>query len=88
LTNFGFGFGCLERQRTGGLAPLGGSGKVVEVDESYIGRLHGQTKKRGVSHKNTVLTLVEQAMSNLQNPIFTDETKAREWLEARIWPNG
>jgi transposase-like protein len=27
-------------------------------------------------------------MSNLQNPIFTDETKAREWLEARVWPSG
>jgi transposase-like protein len=27
-------------------------------------------------------------MSNLQNPIFTDETKAREWLEARVWPQG
>src|SRR5215204_1366687 len=26
--------------------------------------------------------------SNLQNPIFTDETKAREWLEARVWPHG
>lgn len=25
---------------------------------------------------------------DLQNPIFTDDTKAREWLEARIWPNG
>jgi len=25
---------------------------------------------------------------NLQNPIFTDETKAREWLEARVWPQG
>jgi Transposase zinc-ribbon domain len=24
----------------------------------------------------------------LQNPIFTDETKAREWLEARVWRNG
>ena len=27
-------------------------------------------------------------MSNLQNPIFTDDAKAREWLEARVWPNG
>jgi transposase-like protein len=27
-------------------------------------------------------------MSNLQNPIFTDENKAREWLEARVWPQG
>jgi transposase-like protein len=26
--------------------------------------------------------------ANLQNPIFTDETKAREWLETRVWPNG
>jgi transposase-like protein len=26
--------------------------------------------------------------ANLQNPIFTDEFKAREWLEARVWPNG
>jgi transposase-like protein len=26
--------------------------------------------------------------ANLQNPIFTDEQKAREWLEARVWPNG
>jgi transposase-like protein len=26
--------------------------------------------------------------ANLQNPIFTDETKAREWLAARVWPNG
>lgn len=27
-------------------------------------------------------------MSALSNPIFTDEAKAREWLEARVWPNG
>ncbi len=26
--------------------------------------------------------------ANLQNPIFTDEDKAREWLEARVWPEG
>ena len=24
----------------------------------------------------------------LKNPIFNDETKAREWLEARVWPEG
>src|SRR5712672_285626 len=27
-------------------------------------------------------------LATLQNPIFTDETKAREWLEARVWPTG
>ena len=24
----------------------------------------------------------------LKNPIFNDETNAREWLEARVWPKG
>ncbi len=24
----------------------------------------------------------------LKNPIFNDETAAREWLEARVWPEG
>ncbi len=27
-------------------------------------------------------------MSGLQNPIFHDESKARKWLEAQIWPDG
>ncbi len=27
-------------------------------------------------------------MSDFSNPIFHDETAAREWLEARIWANG
>lgn len=27
-------------------------------------------------------------MSDFSNPIFHDETKARAWLEARIWPSG
>ncbi len=27
-------------------------------------------------------------MSDLSNPIFHDETKAREWLEARVWAKG
>lgn len=26
--------------------------------------------------------------SSLQNPIFQDEQKAREWLEVRVWPHG
>ena len=27
-------------------------------------------------------------MSDLQNPIFHNETKARKWLESQIWPDG
>src|ERR1700736_4962002 len=26
--------------------------------------------------------------ANLQNPIFFDDNLAREWLEARVWPDG
>lgn len=27
-------------------------------------------------------------MSDIQNPAFHDETKAREWLESHLWPDG
>jgi transposase-like protein len=53
-----------ESMRAGGLSPLGGGGKVVEADETYIGRLKGQPVRRGGStHKNTVVTLVERGGS-------------------------
>ena len=42
-------------------SPLGGAGKVVEADETYIGRLEGVPKQRGGgAHKNIVMTLVER----------------------------
>lgn len=44
--------------------PMGGSGKTVEADETYIGRLKDVPKPRGgSSHKNVVLTLVERGGS-------------------------
>jgi transposase-like protein len=53
-----------EAMRDGSLAPMGGSGKTVEVDETFIGRLQGQPKgKNGYAHKNVVLTLVERGGS-------------------------
>jgi transposase-like protein len=52
-----------ESMRAGGLAPLGSGGKVVEVDEVYIGRVKGRPVRRGGSHKNTVVTLVERGGS-------------------------
>jgi hypothetical protein len=43
----------------GGL--IGGSGAVVEADETYIGMRPGQKKRRGgFGHKNTVLSLVQR----------------------------
>lgn len=54
-----------EAMRDGSLSPLGGSGKVVESDETYSGRLQGQKKnpRGGAAHKNIVLTLVERGGS-------------------------
>jgi transposase-like protein len=51
-----------EAMRTGALAPMGGAGGVVEVDETYIGRLEGvpTPKYGGARHKNMVMTLVER----------------------------
>jgi transposase-like protein len=45
--------------------PMGGHGKIVESDETYIGYLEGQPKtgKQGYSNKNIVLTLVERGGS-------------------------
>jgi transposase-like protein len=40
--------------------PLGGTGKTVEADETYIGRKEGRTKKKGFGHKHTVAALVER----------------------------
>jgi transposase-like protein len=50
-----------EAMRTGGLAPLGGLGSIVEVDETFIGRKEGVPKAKAAHwHKNAVLTLVER----------------------------
>lgn len=50
-----------EAMRSDGFTPMGGAGKIVEADETYIGRLKGTpVKSGGGAHKNTVLTLVER----------------------------
>jgi transposase-like protein len=49
-----------EAMRDGSLAPMGGSGSVVEIDETYIGRKDGFEVRRGAGHKNAVLPLVER----------------------------
>jgi transposase-like protein len=57
-----------EAMRDGDLAPLGGGGGIVEVDETAFGRVEGAPKKgpalKGRSlFRNTVLTLVERSGS-------------------------
>jgi transposase-like protein len=49
-----------EAMRTGELAPMGGAGGIVEIDETYIGRKEGFEVRQGGWHKNAVLTLVER----------------------------
>src|SRR6266481_3001380 len=54
-----------EAMRVTGVEPMGGAGKIVESDETFIGRLDGQPKngRHGTSNKNIVLTLVERGGS-------------------------
>jgi hypothetical protein len=52
-----------ESMRAGGLSPMGGGNKIIEVDETFFGRKEGMKKARGIGHKNVVLTLVERGGS-------------------------
>ncbi len=52
-----------EAMRDGDLSPMGGSGSIVESDETFIGRKEGFDIKQGYRHKNAVLTLVERGGS-------------------------
>jgi transposase-like protein len=53
-----------EAMRANGLAPMGGEGSIVEIDETFIGRKEGVEKARaGYGHKNPVLSLVERGGS-------------------------
>ena len=49
-----------ESMRQADTTPMGGSGCIVESDETFIGRKDGAIKGRGPSHKRAVLTLVER----------------------------
>ena len=53
-----------EAMRDGTLAAMGGGGKVIEVDETYIGQQDGlRTDVSRYHNKNMVLTLVERGGS-------------------------
>ena len=66
-----------EAMRSGSFkAPLGGEGKKVEADETFIGRKKGVPVNRGTAHKMPVLSLVERGGEVRSFPINT--TKAKE----------
>lgn len=49
-----------EAMRSGDLAPFGSGGGMVEIDETYIGRVKGAGVKAGPFHKMKVLALVDR----------------------------
>jgi transposase-like protein len=46
--------------KSDGLEPLGGAGKIVEADETFVGMKVGFKRSRGAVHKMKVLSLVER----------------------------
>lgn len=49
-----------EAMREGSLVPLGGKGKIVEVDETYLARIPGRKIRRGMGQKLAIVSLVER----------------------------
>jgi len=61
-----------EAMRSGELAPFGGSGGIVEVDETFIGREPGKPVKRAYHHKLKVLTLVDRETGRARSMVVDD----------------
>ena len=60
-----------EAMRVGDLAPMGGDGGAVEVDETFIGKEPGYSKKknaRSYHHKMKVLSLVDRTTGEVRSP--------------------
>lgn len=49
-----------EAMRSGSLAPMGGGGGIVEIDETFIGQRADRPLAAGFAHKHAVLTLVDR----------------------------
>lgn len=61
-----------EAMRSGDLAPFGGNGGIVEVDETFIGKLKGAEKKRAFHHKMKVLALVDRDSGKARTMVIDD----------------
>ncbi len=67
-----------ECMRDGALAPFGGNGGTVEVDETFIGQNPDKPKKkgaRGYAHKNAMLTLVDRNTKQAKSIVVDDIKK-------------
>lgn len=61
-----------EAMRSGELAPMGGAGSIVEIDETFIGREPGKPVKRAYHHKMKVLSLVDRATGQARSMVVDD----------------
>lgn len=61
-----------EAMRSDEVAPMGGNGGVVEVDETFIGRKKGMPKKRAFHHKMKVLALVDRESGKARTMVIGD----------------
>ena len=52
-----------EAMRVVGVGPLGGSGAVIEADETFYGQIAGEPKRPGTGHKHVILSLIERGGS-------------------------
>lgn len=68
-----------EAMRSGNLAPFGGGGGDVEVDETFIGIEPGRLKKQGVHHKMKVLSLVDRTTKQARSVVINDLTRDTIW---------
>lgn len=74
-----------EAMRSGELAPFGGEGGVVEVDETFIGRKPGFEKRSGNQHKIPVLSLVHRETGQCRS--FVVDKANRETLVPIVLAN-
>ncbi len=50
--------------------PMGGTGAIVEVDETFIGKKKGVPVRRGYAHKHAVMTLIERRPEGAKSRSF------------------
>jgi transposase-like protein len=67
-----------EAMRSGELAPMGGEGEVVEIDETFIGMRKGAVKTHAAWHKMPVLSLVHRESG--QSRSFVVDKATREHI--------
>lgn len=71
-----------EAMRSGELAPFGGNGGAVEIDETFIGhdktvKPKGEKKGRGYAHKHKVLSLIDRETGQKRSMVV-DSLKAKD----------